>query len=319
VPFFMILMWKRITKHQTLTLTTIAFITTIIGALLFAFTQHVSPFIGFYWAITTITTVGYGDVTPHNTLGRVIAMGTMLTTIPLAGAAFAGWAANMASLHIRRALGMTLDKTRDHLIVLGYSPLLIHLLPDLLQEHQNLVLVSMMDTTHLPPEIPCITGDPTNPHVLAKAHLSQAKQIVVVGETDGEVLMTAVEAQHLAPDVPIFAITQSRRATHTLQDLGILHSVAAQDLLGHTLAKSLETPHAADLFTTILASDQTRLQEMVVPPAWVGQELSAIRSQNAENCLILLGLVHENQIFLGVHQDRVIEMNDRVLFLTAGT
>ncbi len=38
---------------------------------------------GMWWAIQTVTTVGYGDVTPHHTEGRVIA-----TIVMLAGIAF---------------------------------------------------------------------------------------------------------------------------------------------------------------------------------------------------------------------------------------
>ncbi len=312
IPFFVVLMWKRFKQHQTATLTLAALATTVAGAVLFSLAERVSLFTAIYWAVTTVTTVGYGDVVPHNAAGRIIAMATMLTTIPLAGAAFAGWAASMASFHIRRALGMTLDKTREHLVVLGYSPLLINLLPDLIEEHQNVVLVADVDPGHLPPEVPCIKGDPTNPHVLAKAHLRQARQIVVVGGTDGEVLMSAVEAQHMAPHVPIFAITQSRRATQTLRELGITHSIAGQDLLGHTVAKSLETPHAADFLVSLLTSEQTLLREIPVPADWVGQSLSMARSRSSA---VVLAVVHNNKVLLGVNHDPLIEAADSALVL----
>merc|ERR1712167_191755 len=37
----------------------------------------------FYWAITTMTTVGYGDLSPKSAFGRIIAMLTMYAGIPL--------------------------------------------------------------------------------------------------------------------------------------------------------------------------------------------------------------------------------------------
>jgi voltage-gated potassium channel len=38
-----------------------------------------------WWAVVTITTVGYGDITPHTTLGRIIAAALMVTGIGTIG------------------------------------------------------------------------------------------------------------------------------------------------------------------------------------------------------------------------------------------
>jgi Ion channel len=59
------------------------------GAWLFSAIEHLPFGDGFYWAVETGTTVGYGDVTPHNGAGRVVAVVVMLLAIPLFGAVFA--------------------------------------------------------------------------------------------------------------------------------------------------------------------------------------------------------------------------------------
>jgi len=56
---------------------------TLAAGAIFAATQNLPFTTSLCWAITTATTVGYGDVTPHNASGRVVASLTMLTTIPM--------------------------------------------------------------------------------------------------------------------------------------------------------------------------------------------------------------------------------------------
>jgi voltage-gated potassium channel len=39
--------------------------------------------VAYWWAVVTVTTVGYGDVVPESTAGRVVAAGLMLTGLGL--------------------------------------------------------------------------------------------------------------------------------------------------------------------------------------------------------------------------------------------
>ncbi|PWU20313.1 MAG: two pore domain potassium channel family protein [Candidatus Rokuibacteriota bacterium] len=58
----------------------------VIGGILMRFLDHEeysSVWIGMWWAIQTVTTVGYGDVTPKHASGRIVAVFVMLEGIAL--------------------------------------------------------------------------------------------------------------------------------------------------------------------------------------------------------------------------------------------
>ncbi len=313
MTFLIGILWERVKRHQIWFLIVLSLTTLVLGAVLFAWTEGVNFFTALYWAVTTATTVGYGDVTPHNSAGRLVAMGVMLTTIPLVGAIFATWAAILASVQIRRILGMEHRlNVSNHLVVYGYNDTIAHLLTELVDEKQDVVLVADVDPASVPARIHLLVGDPTKVEMVKKANPEKARQALIAGNSDGDILMTAVLVKHAAPQLPQMAMVQSAKVALALQDLGVNHTIAADDLMGRTLAKSLETAHAADLLLGLIGSDKYQLRERPVQPTWVGQTLSQVRMSYAG---LLLGLVQDNQVLIGIGHDPVVGAHDAVLLL----
>src|ERR1700721_1855997 len=140
----------------------VGFATTIIlvGAVAFSLTEHVSIGLALYWAITTATTVGYGDVSPHNTAGRIVANAVMLTTIPTVGAIFALTAGAAVLDRVRRLFG--LDTSLPHnsyTIVFGTHDIIPRVLEELARSGDPVVLVAATKPPGLSDDVHYLAGD----------------------------------------------------------------------------------------------------------------------------------------------------------------
>ena len=283
----------------------------LVGGVLFAITQHLPVTSGWYWAITTATTVGYGDVTPHNASGRIVASLVMLTTIPLLASVFALVTGAAAAAGVRRVLAMrNRFPDGDYRLVIGMNPTVPAILDELVQAGIPVVLVADVDPAGIRERVHVVRGDPTQPHTIRSARPEGAQQALITGTSDGDVLVSAVLLRKQAPELPAVALVSSPSVREALGDLGIRQTLSGQELIARTLAKSLEAPHAGDMLAQLVDSNSHRLTEVEADAATVGRPLSAIRD---ERSYLLLGLVHAGVFTLGIGTDPVVAAGDSLL------
>jgi voltage-gated potassium channel len=287
----------------------------LVGAWLFALAERLPFTTGLYWAITTATTVGYGDVTPHNGIGRFLASAVMLTTIPLLATVFALVTGGAAIAGIRRILSMESQFPEGtYRLVVGMNPMVPAILEELEGSGIPVVLAADVEPGSVRHGVHLVRGDPTEPSTISKAKPSGAQQALLTGASDGDVLVSAVILRKQAPDLPITALVTSAAVREALSELGVQHAVSAQELVARTLATSLETPHASDLIGQLIESGRDILAEVDADPATVGKALSTVRDERAG---LVLGLVHEGQFTLGITEDPTVVAGDRLLIAEA--
>ena len=85
----------------------LALVTALGGCAIFSSAEgrQVSTWDGVWWALTTMTTVGYGDLYPHTTLGRVDAIVLMLVGI--------GFVAVLTAALAQRFLATEIDEVTE--------------------------------------------------------------------------------------------------------------------------------------------------------------------------------------------------------------
>lgn len=299
------------TRKHVAALVAFAIFVILAGGVAFAITEHISIWLGWYWAVTTASTVGYGDVTPKTPLGHVIAVVVMLTTIPVLGAVFALWSGAAAAARLRRLMHMGRSfPTGKFRLVVGMHPVVPMMLDDLVRAGNDVVLVADVDPAEVPPEVHHVKGAPASLHVLRAAHPERAQHALVAGTDDGDVLVAVVLLRECCPGLETTALVHTKSAAEALRDLGVGVTISADDLLSHTLAKVLEAPHAGQLLMELLGSEQHRLDELPAPPEARGKPLSSVRDDRDD---LVLGVVQGGKVTLGIGEDPVVAEGDRLL------
>ena len=166
---------------------------TLIGGITLYLTEsasqpELSPADGFWWALVTITTVGYGDITPLSPLGRIVGgflmVGGMVTLALFAG--IIGQSLVSAVLTIREEQFRMSDYA-DHLVVCGYDETTHLLLSALrseldLDETRVVVFAERDQPRELPSDFLWVQGDPTKQSELDKVRLTHATAVIVAGD-----------------------------------------------------------------------------------------------------------------------------------------
>ncbi|QJA06581.1 potassium channel protein [Thermosulfurimonas marina] len=275
-------------------------LTTLIGAgvLGFAFLEHLPLFEAFYLTAATITTVGYGDIVPHTTAGRLLAI-----LIAFGGAGLFFYAIGLVSelilsetfphLFGRRQMEDSISKLRQHYIICGYGRigkhicrLIVREVPFVVIENDPEVIPELEKEGYL-----FLEGDATNEEVLLKAGVERARGLVTVLRSDADNVYITLTARSLNPRIFIMARADDERVVKRLRQAGA-NQVFSPYLIGaRRMALAILRPAVTDFLelTTPEANLELQLEEVRLRPdsPLVGRDLLSSRIREVSGAIVL--------------------------------
>lgn len=207
--------------------------------------QNHSWITGFYWTLTVMTTLGFGDITFHSDPGRFFSIVVMLTGViyllvllPFTFIEFfyAPWMRAQAAARAPRELP---ESTRQHVILTAYDPVTATLIP-MLEHYQHPYVVlcpTVAEALELADrDVSVAVGDLDDPETYRKLRLPQASMLVTT-RTDAVNTNVTFTAHQLAQHVPVVASADSSVARDVLELAGATLVLRLEAVMGQALAR----------------------------------------------------------------------------------
>lgn len=158
----------------------------------------------FYWSMVTMSTVGYGDISPVSNDARLFTASVIVLGVAVFATALTAVVAPVISQSFAKIIhnkGKQM-KRENHFIVLGHTPLAAHTAKSLQKRGQKVTRVFRQEPS--PQEASAfdyLVGEPSNIEVLQEAGVTQAEAVVCMLADDSENAFVVLAVRDLAPKV----------------------------------------------------------------------------------------------------------------------
>lgn len=183
------------------------------GSSAFTYFEKEASFIdGLWWAVVTLTTVGYGDISPTTTGGRFVGMAVMIIGIGFLGVLTASIATIFIEEKLLENRGMKATQAKDHFIICGWNFRGEEIVSELRADPKcsGIPLVIIADIPEKPTDDPrlCFIHGEANTDTLEKANLNDARVVILLSDDrldtyarDAKTILNILVIKNLNPGI----------------------------------------------------------------------------------------------------------------------
>ena len=270
---------------------------------------------GLWWALVTMTTVGYGDMVPGTLAGRLLATIVMLSGVALVSVFTAALSSRVITNRLKEGRGLSKVHVKNHIAILGWNASVEDIIravrDDAILENRSLVLINQLKPEVIEPIlhkyqdllIRFVYGDPTSEDALERANVRQAYAAIIVADesnpgtpkSDERTILTTLSVKALEPKVKVVAHIMDAANEAHLRRANADRIVIDNRYSGPLLGAHATRPGIPETFDMLLNVDgDIRLGRRKIPHGYVGRTFADLADHfKREEDAILLGFVKE--------------------------
>lgn len=241
-----------------------------------------------YYATVTITTTGYGDITPVLTHARII-NAVLVTPLRIAFLVLlVGTTLEVLATEGRRIFldARWRKRMRNHVVVIGYGT------------KGRSAVQTLVDTKYTPGQLVIIdgrpgviaeanqqgfagiTGDATRREVLRRAEITKARDVIITLDRDDSAILVTLTVRQLNPGAHIVVAVRERDNASLVRQSGADAVITSSEAVGRVVGLSSLSPNLGIIIEDLLTADQgLEIVERQVAADEVGRSPADIRPE----------------------------------------
>lgn len=237
---------------------------TFLGALIIygfvgsIYIMSLNPIDAIYYTIITISTVGYGDITPITPIQKIFSITLVFGGVGLVAYAFTLVISVVTMVVEDITTGARLRRKmatmKNHFIICGYGRVGSAVFKELKKRNRNVIIIEkdrkIVEKLWEDPETLASIGDATEEKVMLDVGIEQARCVIITTGNDVDNLFITLTARELHPDVWIVARASKSR------NIKRLYRSGADKVI------SPETSGGADIYFAAIEPTMMRITEM---------------------------------------------------------
>jgi voltage-gated potassium channel len=225
---------------------------------------EVSLLAAFYYATVSMSTTGYGDITPVTDEARLINVLVVTPLRVLFLIILIGTTLEVLTERTREQLRQTRWRAslRDHTVIVGYGTKGRSAVRALLEDGMSKAQLVAVDTEpdHIADAsedgIAAVVGDGTRADVLARAEVASASRVVVAVPRDDAAVLVTLTVRRQNPQAYIVAAVRESENAPLLRDSGADGVVVSSEAAGRLLGVAAASPSTGAIFEDLLVPGQ---------------------------------------------------------------